>query len=224
MTLWEEAAAEHPGLVADLAEVAHGVEVFREAFEAHEVHGPSYRALLQEEPRAPGGVFGHGLWFGLERAEPVPAVFVQPGLAPFEGLPIQQTPLSSRRLIGRRGFGWPKTTYAVGLPAPQRLADTRIGAVGRAAKPIASVRGRDIVITGAQRSWVRALIPELALGPLVGCWGEIALTADPIGEIRELVVRDDGAVVGHVVGGQRGFYTLFQDIEYALRVDAALLS
>ncbi|MFC0625712.1 hypothetical protein [Kribbella deserti] len=222
MTLWEEAAAAYPGLMAQLTEVGLGVSVFREAFEADEVHGPFYRELIQEDPRATGGLFGHGLWFGAGDL-PVPAVFVQPGLAPFHGAPIQQTPLASRRLVGRT-FTWPDTTYAVGLPTPQCLiAARRLPQLTPTAQPagrIAPARGRDVVVNGDQRSWVRALIPEFALTPHLGRWGEVAMTAEAIsapGDAGTLVQRDDGPVVGQILAGQAGFYSLFQDIEYALR-------
>lgn len=75
-------------------------------------------------------------------------------------------------------------------------------------------------------SYVRGLSPALAFQPGIAQWGEVAITADAIssqGDSGSLVVRSDGAVLGQIVAGYPGVYSLVQDIEYCLKALGAQL-
>lgn len=76
------------------------------------------------------------------------------------------------------------------------------------------------------RSWVRSVVKDFALRRDLASWGEVALTAEAMsrgGDSGSLVVADDGAVVGHVVAGHEGVYSVVQDMDYCLREVGAWL-
>lgn len=76
------------------------------------------------------------------------------------------------------------------------------------------------------RSWVRTVVKDFALRLDLASWGEIALTAEAMsrgGDSGSLVMGADGAVVGHIVAGHEGVYSVIQDMEYCLREVGAWL-
>jgi hypothetical protein len=62
--------------------------------------------------------------------------------------------------------------------------------------------------------------------PRVGNWGEAMITMQAIsapGDSRAAVVNAAGEVIGHVVGGATGVYSVIHDIDYQLKATGATL-
>ena len=91
-------------------------------------------------------------------------------------------------------------------------------------------RIRDVVtahgaVTSGQRAELSTVATAFA-GPGAANWGEAMLTAYPIsapGDSGAQVVNDAGEVVGQVVGGYPGVYSVVQDIDYLLKATGAAL-
>ena len=65
-----------------------------------------------------------------------------------------------------------------------------------------------------------------SVSPDCGNWGEAMFTQHAIsagGDSGAVVLNDSGQVVGQVVAGYPGVYTVIQDIEYLLRATGAVL-
>lgn len=123
-----------------------------------------------------------------------------------------------------------RTISRHGQPAAATTADVafvRADLPGPAARPalvgLRPARDRDDVDlvrhTGARRTWVRGLSPSYCVAQREPAWGQVALTADPVGRPGDSgapVLGADGSLVGHVVGGTAESYSVVQDAEYQL--------
>lgn len=95
-----------------------------------------------------------------------------------------------------------------------------------AVRPARSREGVSLFKNSKARSWVRSVVKDFALRLDLASWGEVSLTAEAMsrgGDSGSLVVGDDGAVVGHIVAGHEGVYSVVQDMDYCLREVGAWL-
>ncbi|MGO9355402.1 MAG: hypothetical protein ACLP3C_32915 [Mycobacterium sp.] len=83
----------------------------------------------------------------------------------------------------------------------------------------------DGAVTSGQQSELSTVAMTFA-GPCSANWGEAMLTAYAIsapGDSGAQVLNASGEVVGQVVGGYPGVYSVVQDIDYVLKATGAVL-
>jgi hypothetical protein len=119
VTLWDSAMNAHPQWHEHLDLLDQAVsrmwDVDTQVAAAAESVG--YAAdVLTDSYTPPAGLYGYGLG-SVSHEQPVPVLFVQPGLAPFGGAPASITAVGA--LFERMEMPIPAGTLAIALPPPQ---------------------------------------------------------------------------------------------------------
>jgi hypothetical protein len=131
MTVWDSAMAMLPQWQGHIEILDRSVSRMRDV-DARIVDAAGAMGALGErildEDTAPVGIYGYGFW-SQSKTDPVPAIFVQPGLAPVGGAPASITPAGI--MFESVQMSIPAGTIAVALPPPQLQAgQARSAAVG----------------------------------------------------------------------------------------------
>jgi hypothetical protein len=126
VTLWEQALDDNRELLSELRLAGYFVDLIRRTPGANMTFSVDNFERVLDRDTAPLGVYGSGLWAD-DHGRLSPAVFVQFGLAPLEGVPGSETEFSRilRPLEGLEDLT--RELLFVGLPPPQLQQRTAVG-------------------------------------------------------------------------------------------------
>lgn len=120
------------------------------------------------------------------------------------------------------------TPPAPGCPDVAFIKTPSIPPSVRPAAVRAPIEGEGLRLIGQKgpaTTWVQGIAQVLRVRRTEPAWGEVILTGDPVavpGDSGGAVYGTDVALVGHIVGGAPGAYSVVQDIQYQLNALGAV--